>query len=419
MQNVTISKHHSTVVSLLIMVGALMVNTLAHSESSPNSSVEVNHSIQNTLSSVGDKRTQWFTYQVAMEPNNGMPCCWVKGKRSQCALEEPVTSWSSSSGSQGESQSDSKMLSIYLEQQQAKVTQILLVGSECKIEKGALTVTELLNVGAPQSIEFLQSLALQPTRDMRHMAMAAIALHQGSEAHNALQAFSQSDNKELRREAIFWFGQARNQAGYESLLSIVDDAKVGSELRQHSVFSMSLNSDERAVEKLAALATKNANATIQSEALFWLAQQHPGRAPQVIGDVLASNSSTQIKTKAVFALSELDTDWSWNQLINLAQTNAQAKVQAEAIFWLSQHEQRNPVSVLSEIATGDYSRSIKKRAVFALAQLPSARATPALIAVSQQSDEKAIIREAVFWLGQSDDPNALAHLEAMLTASGY
>jgi HEAT repeat protein len=69
---------------------------------------------------------------------------------------------------------------------------------------------------------------------------------------------------------------------------------------------------------------------------------------------------------------------------------------------------------LNAAVESDPNFEVKKRAVFALSQLPKEESVPQLVRVADTNSNFAIRKEAIFWLGQSNDPRAIAYIEAVL-----
>ncbi|TQV89360.1 HEAT repeat domain-containing protein [Aliikangiella coralliicola] len=407
-----------TIMTLAVVSVSFSVIALAtHLSNGEIRKVNAEKSIEKTIEAQDIKGDTWFTYQVEMEPNNGMPCCYRGDEQRGCSLERRANSW----GSTHDHYEDSKVLNIYFRWKNNKPTELFYAGSECAVDAGGKVVYQLDGVDAKQSVRFLSSYVDDTNKKVKRRfvdkVVAGIALHKGDIAHRQLDQFSRSDKRKLSHNAIFWLGEARNTAGYESLVKILEDDERSVKSRSKAIFALSLNSDERAVDRLVEYAKNNSNKKIQGEAIFWLSQSFKSEALEVIRDIFSSDASNHVKKKAVFALSQIDTDASWEQLVQLAKGDANPRVRKEAIFWLSQNHKREAKSVLLEIIRGDSSRSIKEKAVFAISQLSGKEAISGLIEVIKTANNKSIKKKALFWLGQSDDPEALALIEEILTAS--
>ncbi|MDX2182997.1 MAG: HEAT repeat domain-containing protein [Gemmatimonadaceae bacterium] len=108
----------------------------------------------------------------------------------------------------------------------------------------------------------------------------------------------------------------------------------------------------------------------------------------------------------------------WPTLLRVARAPARPlSVRKQAVFWVAQAASDKVVGALSELADQDPNVDIRKQAVFALSQRPANEGVPALMRIARDRQTAAPVRKsAYFWLGQSNDPRALAFLEAALLA---
>lgn len=404
-----------SIASLLVAIPSGVSASLLNADLS---SIALNSSIVKTVASLSSTQGQWFTYQVEMEPNNGMPCCLSDNKASICMLDKRVNSWSSN----GDRDEDSKTLDIYFKMDGQAPSDLLYAGSECSVDADNRQVYAIDGVTQEQSISFLDGLVASDhtenqSKHVLSKAVGGIAMHSGKNALAMLEKYADDASKKLRHESIFWLGQARNKLGYESLLVIIDDEGRAEKDRTHSVFALSVNSYSGASKTLVDYAKSHPNEKVQSESLFWLAQNHKDKASDVIQHVFENSEKLRVRKKAVFSLAQLKTPESWEQLVATAKSSDDRDIQKEAIFWLSQDEDNNPVSVLLDLIQGENPRPIKDKAVFSLSQLPAEQSTPALLSLIKTSNQKLVKKKALFWLGQSADPRALEYLEQMLTSS--
>ena len=362
----------------------------------------------------------WFNYQVKMEANNGMPCCFQGANQQGCSLTKRRNSWGTSHSGV---QQDSKFLDIYFQSSNGMVKELFIAGSECPVERDGLSITSFESVNQQQSVEFLTELLSHKSRVSRssrkvdNQAVAAIALHQGEFAHDQLAALAFQEDHPQSENAIFWLGQARNKAGYNSLVQLLDRPEFSRPTKKRAVFALSVNKYDGSKKKLVALAKAPTEELIRSEAIFWVAQNNLPQALEVIEQALESANSLQIHDKAVFALSQLKSDTAWKKLTSIASQHPILEVQKQAVFWLSQNKQRDSSALLIRIALGASPVRIREHAVFALSQLTHGNATKSLVKVLQSADNRKIKQKAIFWLGQSKDEEALEYIESIILAS--
>ncbi len=408
---------NSLLITLLIIPFAIKAN--ASLINAKTNQVVVKRDIVSTINSANLKeKSNWISYQVEMEPQNGMPCCFEGNNAIGCSLSERRNSW----GMNQDREEDSKILTIYFNWIDNKPSELFLSGSECGVDAGGKVVTLLSKVSQQQSIHFLQRyLTVRDNKSHRQVSnkvLTAIALHKGGLAQNTLEKLANSADGKINHQAIFWLGEARNRDGYKALVKIIDNTDRKISTRKKVVFALSQNSFEKAKVKLKQLALKTGQDRIQAEAIFWLAQSQDNHAANVIEKVLTSDASRFVMKKAVFALHEIKGPESWDKLVSLAKDNANQDIRKEAIFWLSQRHDKDASSVLLQIIRQESSsRSIKDKTVFAISQLKEPYATNTLIQLIKGSDGRFVKKKALFWLGQSNQPEAMEVLEDILTAS--
>lgn len=411
-----------------------MANNSGTSIEGEYTQASVGKDLERTMQSLSEEKTKgdlghWFFYEVDMEANNGMPCCFrskthlnsggrnLTENEMGCDLDKRSNAWGSS---HQRNIADSKTLSVYFQWQDGKLNDLFLAGSECPVYTGKSQLTQLNGVNTNQSLSYLLSLtektANKPERRRADQAVAGIALHQGDRAHSALEKMAHSNAKSRSHDAIFWLGAARNEAGYRSLTKMIDDTNRSEKLRKKMVFALSQNSSSKATDKLVNLVKQDQSVKIQGEALFWLAESGSPRALGLIKELLQSDHSSILSKKAIFALSQIKTQESNDLLKKTAMSHPTVKVQKEAIFWLSQEYDRSPLDLLMKIAKHNANKGIREHAVFAISQLEGDEGVDGLIQLLSTDTDRNVKRKALFWLGQSDHSKALSFLEKTLVS---
>lgn len=402
--------------SKTLVVGCLLAASGLSAAAVINGEVEklkASPTIEATILNTSKGGAQWYSYSVAMEPHNGMPCCLISEGATFCDLDNRSTSWSV----QDSDDQNSAALEILFKAENGETSDLILAGDACQIRAGEQRIFRFDNISEKASLGFLERLTNHSNSGLASKATAAIALHKGALAQSMLESHINSAESETRRNGIFWLGEARNQAGYRALLRVISDAGRSEDERAHAVFALSLNKYSESKDALSKIALTSPNTRLQGEAVFWLAQHHKSEAEPVIQDILDSAKETKLKKKAVFALAQIKTDSSWSELTRLAESSKDQEVKLEAIFWLSQDQSRDPSAILLTLADGAQPRAVQDKAVFALSQLKRELATPALIGLSKSATSRFVKKQVLFWLGQSNDPRALDYLEQLLTSS--
>ena len=367
--------------------------------------VTVTSDIESSIKEIKAASNQWFHYQIKMEPDNGMPCCYQKAGKTGCSLEGDNYGW----GSYGSNSDESEQLSIYFKKTNEGLEKLTLAGAECSVDTSGASIIDLLDVSNEQSIEFLTSqLDLKQKKRNGERIIAGIAYHSGAEAQKFIESLlAHSQHKE---NAIFWLGAARNEAGYKRLNKLLNDKNEDRKSKSRAIFALSENSSSKAIPRILEIAKESPDFELKGEALFWLAQKKVEEAYPVIESLLEEAGSRRVIEKAVFALSQYRNKKSWNKLVDLAKRHQSLIVREKSIFWLSQTDEVegvNPLPVLMTLTKKDEPKRIREQAVFAISQLEGEDSVDGLVSLIKNSKDKFVKKKAIFWLGQSENPKAI------------
>ncbi|HEX8618814.1 MAG TPA: HEAT repeat domain-containing protein [Thermoanaerobaculia bacterium] len=143
---------------------------------------------------------------------------------------------------------------------------------------------EMRTMTAEASIDWLA--AHIATADDEKEIVTAIALHEHEKVVPTLIPLARSnDNRDVRRQAIFWLGQKAGAKASEELRRSVDEDP-DEEVRTHAVFAISQLPRDRAVPMLIELVKTNKSREVRKRAMFWLAQTDDPRALDLIESIL-------------------------------------------------------------------------------------------------------------------------------------
>ena len=304
-------------------------------------------------------RDGWASWRV--EPVDGAPnwCCleWQGQPKSPraatCDLDGREQGYSNSG--QGDTTND---IRVYARFKAGKLERIRALAASCPV-KSNTPIAALDGVLAEAGVTWLASVvnaesgAAKSEKRLGSDAIAAIALHRGTIARDALTTIARKNpNLETRKDALFWQTQVRGQEGAESVIPFMFD---------------------------------DPDALIREHAAFAIAQsQSPLATPS---------------------------------LIRQGNNDQSTKVRAQAWFWLSQIKSKEAESAINRAIHKDADAYVRKQAVFALSQLPADRAVAALILVAEdKSITREDRKQAVFWIGQSKSDSAIKYLDRILSA---
>ena len=151
----------------------------------------------------------------------------------------------------------------------------------------------------------------------------------------------------MRRDAAFWLGAARGEAGAAVVERLArDDAD--DDFREHLTFVLTLIGD-RGIDTLIMLAKRDPSAKVRGQALFWLGQKAGQRAVAALEGAIADDPDRDVRKKAVFALSQLPKDEGVPKLIAVARTHRDPEVRKQAMFWLGQSGDERAVQFFEQV----------------------------------------------------------------------
>lgn len=300
----------------------------------------------------------WVGYAVPIIKGDRQMCCWNNNVMCGCSLEpvnrdQGVTVAGGNSTVQLEGPTH---LVVLLRVESKQVGKVRTFTPECQLDGGGVPFIWLTGVNAPESVKFLLSIAKDTaagTRDeMRRAdsAISAIAMHADASADSALdQLMATNEPDQVRRQAIFWLGNARGEKGFEIVSRVVREDP-SDKIREHAIFALTQNKDPRALSVVASVAHNDKSARVRGQALFWLAQRAQHKvAESAIADAIANDPETEVKKKAVFALTQMPAGEGVPLLIQVARTNRNAEVRKQAIFWLGQSKDERALAFIEEV----------------------------------------------------------------------
>ncbi len=153
---------------------------------------------------------------------------------------------------------------------------------------GALgDATEVGSVAASDAGRWFVRLAESGSGKVAREAITVATLADSSTVWPALLRIAKDANREreLRKSAVFWLGQAASDAT-AALNGLVDDESGDIEVRKSAVFALSQRPNGDGVPSLLSIARGNADPRVRRQAIFWLGQSGDARALAYFEDVL-------------------------------------------------------------------------------------------------------------------------------------
>jgi hypothetical protein len=204
-------------------------------------------------------------------------------------------------------------------------------------------------VSNEESFRFLEDAFKAAGYRLQKMLLGVICAHDGLKAHDFLRGVVSGDyTREVRKNAIFWLGNLRDEKSLGYLKEIIN--KEGdSELKKQAVFAIQLSDKKEAMAELIKIAKTDSDQRIRKNAIFWLGQKASKECVKALKDVIEEEENVELKNHAVFALTQLPKDQSVPMLIDIAKTNKSPEVRKRAIFWLGQTGDERALKFFEEI----------------------------------------------------------------------
>jgi hypothetical protein len=291
---------------------------------------------------------QWLAYSVPALDAEKMICCGGNGDWNgsrdcgPCHLEDSKHGDSFTTGPRETKLEGPRSIFVLYRAAEGKLTKIRIVSEACKIDAGNLRFTLLTGVNPAKSVEYLAGLVTgQDIQDGRwervpQGALTAIAMHADASADKAMNSFVEASQPEsLRKQTVFWLGEARGASGFQTLKRLVK-TESSTEVRSQITFALSLNREPGAIDEMIRMAKEDESTHVRGQALFWLAQKAGQKAASTITGAIENDPDTEVKTKAVFALTQMPHEEGIPKLIQVAQNNKNPEVRKQAMFWLGQ-----------------------------------------------------------------------------------
>jgi hypothetical protein len=310
------------------------------------------HSAELTL-----PRDGWASWQV--EAVEGAPafCCWSnwddrEAARMSCQLDRDPSNF----GTRDRSTTDA--VRVYARVAAGKVERLRVLSATCQVET-ATPIQDLGKVVTDDSARWLVTLSKSSAgaaenSDLGENVLAALAMHRGDLAHNALVAIARDDGRaETRKKAVFWLALLRGAAGADVASSIMFNDK-DADVRKHAAFSITQSKSPRVTADLIRLASTDKDGDVRAQAWFWLAHTGAPQAEDAIRVALRKDDDDQVREQAIFALSQLPEERATRALIATAEDQSLSREQRKrAVFWLSQSESQAAQKYLEKVLAGN------------------------------------------------------------------
>lgn len=232
-----------------------------------------------------------------------------------------------------------------------EVQSLRILGESCPVDGGGAQVIWLGNTDDISSLNWLDGVVRSSQNDASDTALFATALHASAEATERLRVLVIENDNDLSEEAVFWLGDARGASGYQALDALLNELPHGDTRRQIN-FALAQNGSPGAFNRLVEISRSDADPEQRGNALFWLAEEYPDRSEQLLLNAIANETDEAVLEQAVFAVSQLPPGQGTQILLGLAQDPAQPReVRRQAMFWLANSDDDEALAALEELLT--------------------------------------------------------------------
>jgi hypothetical protein len=242
-------------------------------------------------------RDGWVSWQVAAVDGAPSWCCFPNWNdrdpaRRSCNLDGGRNNYGTR-----DSDPSTDTVKIYARQTGGRLDRLQVLSAACPVETKT-PIQPLGDVAPEDSIRWLVAQAKQDRRDaatgqpIGENALAALAMHRGDPARDAMVGFTRDPRVETRKGSMFWLAMVRGaEAESERAITAALRNDADEEVREQAVFALSRLPDERATRALIGIAEDQSLPREQRRrAVFWLAQSESDSAQAYLEKVLARNA---------------------------------------------------------------------------------------------------------------------------------
>jgi len=300
----------------------------------------------------------WVSWQVAAPDAAPAWCCFSSWNdrdpsRMSCKLDGESSGFSIGNGDE-----TTDSVKIYVRTTRGKIDRLQALAASCPVETA--TPIQPLEVTSEDSTRWLSARVRSAGSDAKtgrplgEAALAALALHRGDQARDALVEFAHDADVETRKWSVFWLALLRGPQGAD-ITSTVMFSDADAEVREHAALALSQSKAPRVVPDLIKLGSSDEVGDVRARAWFWLAQLGAPQAEQAIGAAVRKDPDDDVREQAIFALSRLPDERGPKALIAVAEDRSLAHEQRKrAVFWLSQSESESAQAYLDKVLAGNH-----------------------------------------------------------------
>lgn len=200
------------------------------------------------------------------------------------------------------------------------------------------------------SVPLLMKIAkTHASAEVRREAIAHLGEIPGQLSFLVEVARDESENPDLRREAIDAIGESGDAEGVKTLQSLYSTI-TNREVRREILDAISESQDrEAALSFLVKVARSDADHEARREALSGLGEMNDDRAVEALAELYSSERSEEVKEEILDALAESNTKRGLRKLIEVAKSDPSPKMRRKAIEALGESDDPEAAEFLEKI----------------------------------------------------------------------
>lgn len=273
-------------------------------------------------------------------------------------------------------------------------------------------VTDLGAVPTRAAVDYLLALADAGTKDAIFPTTLADSVNVTRPLYDI--ARSESKDKDVRDQAVFWLSQQPDDAAVGLLENILRTAR-SEDIRDKAIFGLSQHRSGKGFPILREYAEDNrAPRDLRGKAIFWLGQRKGTERFDYLRGLYSRLDDRELKDKVIFAMSQQKDESSMKWLVDLASNSGEPlEMRKKALFWAGQTG--NSVESLTSMYDRMRETEMKEQMIFVLSQRHERAAVDKLMSIARTDADRDMRKKAMFWLGQSKDPRVAAFLSDIIT----
>jgi hypothetical protein len=298
----------------------------------------------------------WASWQADAVEDAPAWCCWSSwdnhgAPSTPCPLDGKGQGFGSRDGASTDA------VRVYARLESGKINRLRVLAASCPVE--SKTPIHTIEMTTEDSARWLIGVINEQGKDpgargaLDEEALAALAMHRGQRAQDALATLARTHTRtETRKKATFWLAELRGAAGAEVVSSVMFNDR-DTEVRKHAAFAIAQSKVPRVAADLIRLGDTDQDGDVRSQAWFWLAHTGAAGAEEAILAAVAKDQDSHVREQAVFALSQLPDDRATRALIQVAENRTlSAEQRKRAVFWLAQSGSAGALTYLDKVLAG-------------------------------------------------------------------